>query len=270
MVERLYSLLRLSSLFTYQDSIASGLPAPGLVLLLILTLSTPLCSQLMEHISPQQRGFIDNTLSRSWSPATRPSLSSAALSAHPALTSSSEHASQSASASPSAQSSPWSQNASLALAQSNALYLSHSIPRNISDPPEQAMNMHSFSDADWGSLFAAPLNPSVFAALAANGVLGPTSQGTPSSLPAQSFQGTFNSSHMPSHHQDHASGTPGSWTQPSPLYVPPSGYSNKSSALSRSNRSSTEIHRGKNKTLPGGSSLLLKLYFLSDYMLIIE
>ncbi|KAF8973304.1 hypothetical protein BDZ97DRAFT_1912855 [Flammula alnicola] len=40
-------------------------------------------------------------------------------------------------------------------------------------------DIHSLSQQDWSNLFSAPLNPTVFAALAANGVLG-----TPSSLPA--------------------------------------------------------------------------------------
>lgn len=223
----------------------------------------------MEHTSSSQRGYIDNSLSRSWSPATRPSLSSAALSAHPALSASSENVTQAASTSPSSQSSPWSQNASLAMSQSSALYLSHSVPRNISDPPEQPMDIQSFSDADWGSLFAAPLNPTVFAALAANGVLGLNSQGTPSSLPASSYQGTFNSSHIPSHHQDHTAGTPGSWSQPSPLYIPPSEYSTKS-ALPRSTRTSTEIHRGKGKTIPGMFFTASATYPFTDCTLTIE
>ncbi|KAF8893381.1 hypothetical protein BD779DRAFT_1505894 [Infundibulicybe gibba] len=46
------------------------------------------------------------------------------------------------------------------------------------------------SNFDWGNIFSAPLNPSVFAALAANGVLGSVSAAS-SSVPASSFHNRY-------------------------------------------------------------------------------
>lgn len=69
--------------------------------------------------------------------------------------------------------------------------------------------------ADWASLFSAPLNPSVFAALAASGVFGHLPQGGPFNVPAfpADFHPSTSSSPAPS-----LSSTPGSWSQPSSSY----------------------------------------------------
>lgn len=57
---------------------------------------------------------------------------------------------------------------------------------------DQPSTIQSFP-SDWGNIFSAPLNPTVFAALAANGVIGPPPV-QPSSVPSSSFQRNFASS----------------------------------------------------------------------------
>ncbi|KAF4567451.1 hypothetical protein EYR40_006454 [Pleurotus pulmonarius] len=67
--------------------------------------------------------------------------------------------------------------------------------------PHQRSHQHEESslttNSDWGNIFSSPLNPTVFAALAANGVLGPISPGAPSSLPANSFHNNYQPGHRP-------------------------------------------------------------------------
>lgn len=116
-------------------------------------------------------------------------------------------------------SSPWSQAASR---------ITHSSqPRKPAiDNSNINANFRQFSD--WASVFSAPLDPSLFATLAASGVLDqlpPFPEGTPSSLPSPSFNPSHNTSSSSSPtialspHQDIS----GSWIQPSTTfsYKPP-------------------------------------------------
>ncbi|KAJ3570962.1 hypothetical protein NP233_g4061 [Leucocoprinus birnbaumii] len=126
------------------------------------------------------------------------------------------------------------------------------------DNLNQHANVRQLQNADWTSVFSAPLNPSVFAALAANGVLGqlpPLSQGTPSSLPSSAFHHPYSSSSSssPTISISPQPSTSGSWTQPSSVYSQsPSLYSSKQH-LPRSNTSlslSSQLQTTKDKLPP--------------------
>ncbi|KAF8993676.1 hypothetical protein BDQ17DRAFT_1401548 [Cyathus striatus] len=110
-------------------------------------------------------------------------------------------------------------------------------------PADPSLNLSDLSNADWSTLFSSPLNPSIFAALAANGVIGPVDP-APSSLPASSFH-----SHFPlSHTSSPVAPSPGSWSQPPTLYAhPPPSFPTKPS-LPRSNSSSADVRHVKPKT----------------------
>jgi len=191
----------------------------------------------MERPSSSVRAFENPNLSRSWSPTSRPTLNTSSLTIHPPLSNPSDPSPHPSSIPPSSHSSPWSQDASLG--PSHPHLNSHPSSRHVT--PEHP---RSFSDPDWSNIFSAPLNPTVFAALAANGVIGPVNSGqlsSPSSLPASSFHDHFPRSHTLSVSTTQAS--PSSWSQPPTLYAHP--YSAKPS-LARSNSTSLDFHHGVN------------------------
>ncbi|KDQ57605.1 hypothetical protein JAAARDRAFT_78710 [Jaapia argillacea MUCL 33604] len=123
-----------------------------------------------------------------WSPSLRPTVNTSI----PSASSSVAHSPQSSSLSASATSSPWSPHAVLPSNQPQPMGYTYPQPRTTppGNPPAQSNNVPSFSNNnEWSHLFSQPLNPSMFAALAANGVLGPmVSPGNPSSLPANAFR----------------------------------------------------------------------------------
>ncbi|KAL1748692.1 transcription factor ScGATA-6 [Schizophyllum fasciatum] len=140
------------------------------------------------------------------------------------------------------------------------------------------------ASTDWASIFAAPLNPSIFAALEANGVFGPVNQSLPlsnaqpSSLPASAFNDHYSlqghsrqngslSAHAPLDNQ-------GAWSQPPSAYSTPHmrhqrpnlPRANSSagevtrikpslSAMSRIDDSSQQSDDGRTDRIPGRSSL---------------
>ncbi|EPQ57047.1 hypothetical protein GLOTRDRAFT_120407 [Gloeophyllum trabeum ATCC 11539] len=117
----------------------------------------------------------------SWSPTLRPTVDTSL----PSSSTPAEASPQSASIS--ATSSPWSQSAPLSSSQPSSLLYPHNRTTSPAGQPGQSSNSMSspLSNPEWNSLFSQPLNPSVFAALAANGVLGlPASPGDPSSAPS--------------------------------------------------------------------------------------
>ncbi|TFK44670.1 hypothetical protein BDQ12DRAFT_29683 [Crucibulum laeve] len=201
---------------------------------------------------------MDQNSSRPWSPTSRPTVNTSSLSARPSLSTPSELSPHPSSIPPSSHSSPWSQNVPLSATNSPSHFMSHSASRNHSaDHTDPSLNIHSFSNTDWGNIFSAPLNPTVFAALAANGVIGPVSpavQGTPSSLPASSIH------HSYSNHSNHSQssspvipGSSGSWSQSSTLYTHTTAPYPSKPHLPRSNSSSTDFHHAKGK-IAGGIS----------------
>ncbi|KAJ7594136.1 signal peptide peptidase-domain-containing protein [Mycena floridula] len=124
----------------------------------------------MEPLPSTSRGYVDVSMARSWSPGT---LSSGNPVHRGMLNGQSD-------------------NISLGSSRSSAQFIGHG-----SMPSDHSTSMQPpFSSSEWGNLFSAPLNPTVFAALAANGVLGPTP--TPSSVPpaSSSFHSHFSPSNL--------------------------------------------------------------------------
>lgn len=193
---------------------------------------------------------MDASLSRSWSPATRPTVNTSIPNHHPSASTSSE-----LSPHPSAHSSPWSQNVPLGSAPSSS-HFPMSQPLTASRggiSSEHANSMQSLSN-DWANIFSAPLNPTVFAALAANGVLGPP-PGQPASLPSSSFHNHFHPPN-PRHHLPNIDvmvqpSATGQWSESPVSYTPSSSYTSKP-VLPRSNSSSSNVNQ--KSRLSGSSS----------------
>jgi len=120
-------------------------------------------------------------------------------------------------------SSPWSQAASRVPHSSQP---NPTLRKPVVDNSNINVDLRQFSD--WASVFSAPLDPSLFAALAASGVLGqlpPFPEGTLSSLPSSSFNPphSTSSSSSPTISLSPQQDTPDSWIQPSTAfsYKPP-------------------------------------------------
>lgn len=197
----------------------------------------------MERPSTTKTGQHDPS-SSGWT-SLRPTLNTSPLSTHQTVSSPSDLSPHPSSIPPSSTSSPWSQAASLSATHSPShfLPLTSTSRTNSTDTLDSNVNVQhlNMNNTDWASIFSAPLNPSVFAALAANGVLAqlpPLSQGTPSSLPSSAFQHNYHSSSSSSPTVSISSqpSTSGSWTQHSALYSNPSLFPSKAS-LPRSNTS---------------------------------
>ncbi|TRM69823.1 hypothetical protein BD626DRAFT_475408 [Schizophyllum amplum] len=152
----------------------------------------------------------------------------------------------------SSHSSPWSQSMPLtAMGQSqtsNGYSSAQHTPRPNAVGPGP-------SSTDWSSIFAAPLNPSIFAALEANGVFGPiqppqaAGNAQPSSLPAPAYNDHYP---LPTHSRqasnlsvrtsmDHHQG---SWSQPQSAYSTPQ-FRHQRPNLPRSNSAVSEGARNK-------------------------
>ncbi|KAF5354744.1 hypothetical protein D9756_005254 [Leucocoprinus leucothites] len=207
----------------------------------------------MERSSTNNRGH-SNTTSSGWG-STRPTLNTSPLSTHPGISSPSELSPHLSSIPPSSASSPWSQTASLSATHSPGQFLPLSPASRAasSDNLNPHATIRQFNNTDWTSVFSAPLNPLVFAALAANGVLPPLSQGTPSSLPSSAFHHPYSSSSSssPTISISPQPSTSGSWTQPSSVYShTPSLFSSKP-PLPRSNTSlASQLQIPKDKLTP--------------------
>jgi len=133
----------------------------------------------MDPSSSSLRTYIDSN--RSWSPVHRPLVNTSALpnhstdlgSPHPSSIPTSTHGS------------PWSANIPLAPAPSSPIFMMNQNSQSSTRSSDHPSSLQSLGP-DWANIFASPLNPSMFAALAANGVLGPMA-GHSSSIPASSF-----------------------------------------------------------------------------------
>ncbi|KAI0743591.1 hypothetical protein C8Q80DRAFT_1345613 [Daedaleopsis nitida] len=136
------------------------------------------------------RGITD-ARKQAWSSSRRPTVNTSAL---PSSGPSSTPLNQSpllSSVSQSSQSSPWAPHVPLgtsAQSHSTPFMLQHPVPpmSHHGEGPSQLASSSSLANAEWGSMFSAPLDPSTFQALAASGVLGPPVAGVPSSLPSRS------------------------------------------------------------------------------------
>jgi GATA-binding protein, other eukaryote len=148
-------------------------------------------------------GYIDR---RPWSPPGRPTVITSFR--EPSLSTPSDDLSQHLSSVPP---SPWSPNV-----PSPSHPTSYMLPQTASRPSTDGLSQHQpLSDSEWSNLFSAPLNPSVFAALAANGVLGDSSSHTP----LQSSH--FNSSPRSQvNQQGFGHGQTASWSHSSTPYLP--------------------------------------------------
>ncbi|KAF8625403.1 hypothetical protein AX15_005369 [Amanita polypyramis BW_CC] len=146
------------------------------------------------------RPFMEGKFSKTWSPTTpRPSLDTASLSN--GLTSSTEQSSSTRPHVPS-------------ILVSSSHHLSHSSPKNTSQL-DQPSTVQPISNTDWANIFSAPLDPSVFAVLAANGNLD---QDSPGQYSSSSFNSNAHSRLLPILMPGQSS-TVGSWSQSPTAYA---------------------------------------------------
>lgn len=216
----------------------------------------------MDRASTTNRGLSDAP-SSGWSSA-RPTLNTSPLTTHPDISSPSERSPHPSSIPPSSASSPWSQAASLSATHSPSQFLPlSSASRTASaDNLNPNANIQQFNNTDWTSVFSVPLNSSVFAALAANGVLGQLpslSQGTPTSLPSSAFHRHYSSSSSssPTISISTQPSTSGSWTQPSAVFNHNPSLFLPKAPLPRSNPShlASQLQVSKDKLPPCQSTL---------------
>lgn len=123
---------------------------------------------------------------RAGSPAERPTLNTNVLGRPSSTSTTAERSPHLSAVSNSSHSSPWSQHMALS-GQAQSLSF-HPSPPQSTAPESASQNNSPVPPNDWNSLFSAPLDPSVFAALAASGVLGPATPGIPSSLPTRNLR----------------------------------------------------------------------------------
>ncbi|KAK0461133.1 uncharacterized protein EV420DRAFT_1619608 [Desarmillaria tabescens] len=207
------------------------------------------------------RGFMDASFSRSWSPASRPTVNTSISNGHPSLSTSSENSPHLGSMPPSAQSSPWAPNAPLAQTQSSSHFLLSSSPRNSLNS-EQSNPVNSLPP-EWSNIFSAPLNPAVFATLAANGVLGPVSPPLPghsASLPTNPFHANFpppnSRPRLPNIDVTGQPSATGQWSEVSVSYTSPSNMSSRPSLPRSASSLSNVAAKSKASTSVGTSSKL--------------
>ncbi|KAH7923717.1 hypothetical protein BV22DRAFT_1196481 [Leucogyrophana mollusca] len=155
---------------------------------------------------------LEGSSTRSWSSAEHPTVNTS-FSSLASSSKSSEPSPLPGSIPNSLQSSPWSHEIPLApsVQQTSFPYMLHqSIPQTqlsggVSD---HHGSMQSLSGPEWNSLFSAPLNPAVFATLAANGVFNiPPAGQSPrldaDSLPYNSANTRHLANRLPQSHQHH-------------------------------------------------------------------
>ncbi|KAF5348630.1 hypothetical protein D9758_006856 [Tetrapyrgos nigripes] len=185
------------------------------------------------------RSYIDTN--KSWSPTNRISLNTSALPAHSADLSSPH----SSSIPPSAHASPWSASIPLGPAPSSPPFVMNQSTQSSSRSSDHTNSVPSLG-TDWASIFAQPLDPSMFAALAANGVIGPLSSHS-SGLPASSFhqhhQPTSSRQQLPNLDVIAQTSLNGQWTDSYPHHT--SHFQPKPS-LTRTDSSSSLPHRKTN------------------------
>ncbi|KIY53113.1 hypothetical protein FISHEDRAFT_55459 [Fistulina hepatica ATCC 64428] len=122
--------------------------------------------------------------------------------------------------------------------------LSQTAPPSASYVNARASVQSPDANADWTSIFAAPLNPSVFAHLEANGLFGPVpTLGSPASLPVPSFQEGYNAAAHRAHLSSlnistsvpPSAGATNSWSHLSTVPYTASTAGSSRSSLARSN-----------------------------------
>lgn len=148
-------------------------------------------------------------------------------------------------------SSPWSQTTSRTTNSSSQFPPLSSVPRKSStDNPNTGVNLRQFNNADWASVFSAPLDPSLFATLAASGVLGQLPPFSEGSSPSSSFHPLHSSSSLssPTISLSPRQDISGSWVQPTYSYKLPLLTSKTS--LPRSNTSLVSHPRMPKDKLP--------------------
>ncbi|CDO69361.1 hypothetical protein BN946_scf184961.g3 [Trametes cinnabarina] len=139
------------------------------------------------------RGFTDSSKHQAWSSSGpgRPTINTSALPPSGSSTTPLDLSPPHSAISHSSHSSPWVQHIPLGPSgqtQSADYMLQHSVPTmsHHGDSQAQLGTPSSLPSNDWSNLFSAPLDPSMFQALAASGVLGPPTGGVPSSMPGRS------------------------------------------------------------------------------------
>jgi GATA-binding protein, other eukaryote len=171
----------------------------------------------MEHPAPVL--FDDLDPGRPWSPAGRPTLNTsvAGMSSPPSAVELSPHQAH------------WPQSlphASPLHSLAAGPFFHHHQPHRanpdepLPPPAPQPQMQGGGGGGEWGNIFSAPLEPAMFQALAASGVLGPAG-GTPSSLPAGPGPVRHRGAHMPTFLPAHNAAWPNPPPGSYPTYPPP-------------------------------------------------
>ncbi|TFY77446.1 hypothetical protein EWM64_g6568, partial [Hericium alpestre] len=153
----------------------------------------------MEFSTAPSQGLADDPVQSRWSPAARPTVNTAVAGLGPSSTAAERSPLPTSSLSLSSHSSPWTQSLSLASPDPSASFMypqAASRPAASPDPTSAQSSIPTSNNNDWGNIFSAPLNPAVFAQLAASGVLGPPpSVGGPSSMPSTAHAPNYRPAH---------------------------------------------------------------------------
>ncbi|KAI0087981.1 hypothetical protein BDY19DRAFT_202927 [Irpex rosettiformis] len=169
-------------------------------------------------------------LSRTNTPPERPTLNTSVLGRPSSTSTPAEHSPHLSAVSSSSHPSPWLQHMALN-AQSQPLSFQHASPQSTAQDSASQTNS-PVPPNDWNSLFSAPLDPTMFAALAASGVLGPATPGIPSSLPPRNLRSPVEISQ-----NSRSQAFPKDMTRSSSNHAVPSGWPAVSSSYSSSSMS---------------------------------
>jgi len=173
-------------------------------------------------------GYTDSSRSRPWSPPGRLTVNTSY--SNPPQTPSDDLSQHLSSLPPSSHPSPWSPNVPSSSSHTGPYMLPQAIPRPIIPGEGLTQHQQPLSGNEWNSLFSAPLNPTHFAHLAANGILefpsDPSSN--PPSAPLQ--QSHYNPS---SSRSQHGHGQTASWSHSSTSYPSSNSYMHKPSSMTR-------------------------------------
>ncbi|EFI28118.1 transcription factor ScGATA-6 [Coprinopsis cinerea okayama7 len=104
------------------------------------------------------------------------------------------------------------------------------------------LSFSSLSESEWNSLFSAPLNPSMFAALAAGGVLNQPVMASPSAMPSTEPQQFTNSYNMAANNAVNIQSASSSWTQPSAMFGAAGPFPSKLAATNPSSPGQGFVH----------------------------
>lgn len=199
--------------------------------------------------------FIDGHRPQPWSPPGRPTVNTS-FSNQPSLSTQSDELSQHhlSSLPSSSHASPWSPSVPSSSSHTGPYMLQQANPRPTI-PGDGASQRQSLSGSEWNNLFSAPLNPTQFAALAANGVLGVSPDAAPN-VPSASLQSPHyipSNSRPQANQHIHGHGQTASWSHSTTPYLSSNpSYMHKSSMTRHS--STINAPNDKEKSSAGDMS----------------